>query len=1294
MWQRLIFELAVVLAGALFVTEAQGAEKTFIVRVVWGGGAARQWQGTVQLQKGRLTRMEALGVEADEPGSMWIWNDTLFIRQRSLRTFDGVDLTVRADSADVLVLDLRPDEEGAAGQRIQVPLATLISAHHQEPLDEKGNRLLVARAPGGALELTVRRSSLVFSPGEVLDVTLRPNLLPVANGTAIKLTAQFQRLGDAEPAWSDRQQLVWNDAAQPTPEFPYKITLPTAEGVYELTVEATADSITSRLWNKGALASRKMQVVVVDLRRRDAETVSWKTELEIDPTHHSWWQRVANVPIPWVKDGIWPKVAGPAESETAAATRMHSLGRLTQLPPADAAGKSSWAVYPLTISRPGEPYLLEVDYPSDVPQTLLVSLVETDASGRVIALGLDSGVYLPHEAKDRRSEWLKHRVVLWPRTASTAVLLANPSSAGPATFGKLRVLSGAGRLPPATPPDLSAGRAALAYLEKPLLGKTFTATEEYDAWSGRTFETWSTFYEGGTRLAEYLHYAGYSGAIVGVACDGAAIYPSEVLQPTPRYDGGMFLIAGHDPVRKDVLELLLRLFDRERLQFIPAIDFSAPLPELEEILRRGGPDAVGIEWVGPDGLTLLESQGAFGGSAPYYNVLNPRVQEAMRRAVSELVRRCAKHPSFSGLALQLSAQGYCQLPGAEWGFDDATIAQFERDTKVQVKYEGQGGRYVQRARFLLSPQQRNAWLAWRAATLRQFYVDLWREAAKANNAARLHLCTGRMLDSPQWNARLRPTLSGGEPGQGVLLELGLDESLLTDTPQVVFYRPTLSAPLRSVGQQATQLEVEHAAWLDRAGLGKHLRAAMVYHVPQEVNLQARSAGGELASGGAWLVSQPLPSDAGARKALAHALALQDAGLLAEGGWQLPRGQEESTREFLSVFRQLPLGEFRTIEGKSQPVVFRAMNWKGATYVYLVNDSPWRAKARVRINGAPQLVLNRLSAAGPVAVPLRNDGQGSVWEVELGPYELAAGFVSVSAAAVTDPQVELDPAVLAELSARIDELAQTVTNLREPKWRGGPPNAGFDEVRAGRTEVPSWELLPAQGTAAQLDAREKAVGQHSVRLTSDGPTAVLLSQPFAPPRTGRLAVKVWARTLDAKRPPLLRLVLEGDYRGRAYVRHAVIGQSAAPLEDHFRQYVFPVHDVPFEGLSPLRLRFELIGPGVVWLDDVQTCDALFDRDTELFELSKIVTLAVIKRRQLQPGDCQRILESYWPRYLAAYAAESGESPTAEANVASPPEMGPPTAAGGAAAPPSSAPAPSNEPGFLDRMKGYLPDFMRR
>ena len=52
----------------------------------------------------------------------------------------------------------------------------------------------------------------------------------------------------------------------------------------------------------------------------------------------------------------------------------------------------------------------------------------------------------------------------------------------------------------------------------------------------------------------------------------------------------------------------------------------------------------------------------------------PEVQEAMLRVVRELAATYGRHPSFAGMALRLSPDGYAQLPGPQWGMDDATIS--------------------------------------------------------------------------------------------------------------------------------------------------------------------------------------------------------------------------------------------------------------------------------------------------------------------------------------------------------------------------------------------------------------------------------------------------------------------------------------------------------------------------------------------------------------------------------------------------------------------------------------------
>ena len=166
-------------------------------------------------------------------------------------------------------------------------------------------------------------------------------------------------------------------------------------------------------------------------------------------------------------------------------------------------------------------------------------------------------------------------------------------------------------------------------MDRPLLAENFSAEESLDTWSGRTLQDWKTFHQAGTRLVDYLRYAGYNGLVLSVAADGSAIYPSQVLEPTPRYDTGVFFASGQDPMPKDVLEMLLRLTDREDLQLIPSLEFATPLPALEAIRRRGGAEAQGLEWIGADGATWCQTYSARRGLAPYYNTLDPRVQEAM-----------------------------------------------------------------------------------------------------------------------------------------------------------------------------------------------------------------------------------------------------------------------------------------------------------------------------------------------------------------------------------------------------------------------------------------------------------------------------------------------------------------------------------------------------------------------------------------------------------------------------------------------------------------------------------------
>jgi hypothetical protein len=180
----------------------------------------------------------------------------------------------------------------------------------------------------------------------------------------------------------------------------------------------------------------------------------------------------------------------------------------------------------------------------------------------------------------------------------------------------------------------------------------------------------------------------------------------------------------------------------------------------------------------------------------------------------------------------------------------------------------------------------------------------------------------------------------------------------------------------------------------------------------------------------------------------------------------------------------------------------------------------------------------------------------------------------------------------------------------------------------------------------------------------------------------MLLTVWLKVADAARQPSLRLALEGRLRGRTYYRYAEVGRipganQVVPIGTEWGRYDFPLYDLPLDGLSELRVRVDLQGPGEIWVDDVALYDLVYT-ETELRELAKLVTLAQVTLDNGQVGDCVQLLESYWPRLLAE---KLPLRPEALAPVARAPEQ----------TPPKAAESDSQRTGWMDRLKGVLPRF---
>ena len=1277
------------------------------VRIAWGGGPDRTWQGTISTTDGSLSEPRPLGIEADEPGSMWLEDDpddnhqqTLVVRQRSPRGYDGVDVLVAAPPGAKLRVQLSTADDPAQTATVEVPLADLSDEFVNKELDNQGNRLLLMRTPGDSLRVRLSRDSLVFAPGEALKFTLTPHALPVARGSRIRVKVQL--LGDGKELWAQQHDLQAGDRAG----IPLEIPLPQEEGVYDVAIAAVhnqnwSQAVRKPLNWKRTIAERRVQLLVLGPGRPAASPTDRKfTQLiEIDPANPRWYEKFNKLPQLQLPKTRLPRsltLALPQREKgqignDCLRTRSHALGKVAELIPNADSPDVSWEAYWLPISEPGRPHVVEVEYPNDVAQTLGISIVEPNAAGAMMPIGLDSSLDrdVTTVASTAGAGWLRHRLIFWPRTTTPLLLMTNGREHTPAVYGKIRVLMGGKRLPRMAPSRaVGVQRLLAAYLDRPLIPENFSANECLDPWSGRSLDDWWTFYEGGSRLVEYLHHAGYNGLMLAVLADGSTIYPSASVSPTPRYDTGALFATAQDPVRKDVLEMLLRLFDREQLQLIPMVEFAAPLPELEAIRRAGGPDAHGIEWIGAEGTDWCASMPAEHGLAPYYNVLHPRVQQAMLGVLRELVMRYAQHPSFAGLSIRLSADGYAQLAGPDWGLDDVTIAQFERDTNCRVPGRGPQ-RFTQRSAHLAQEPQHQAWLQWRADQLGKFYRRAYEELAAVRPGSRLYLAGAGMIGGPELESALRPALPRRTTLAATLLRVGVDARCYQDQQQrIVLLRPERVASRANLAARAADLEIRHTADFDRYFQTTGAAGSLFFHQPREVRIESFDQKIPFKPSYTWLVSQPAPSGEQNRKRFVHSLATLDAQVMVDGGWLLPMGQEETIRDLSAAYRALPSIPFQVIGGRqgadaSQPVTFRSGTHRGQTYLYAVNDAPFGTKARLHVEANSGCRIEELTGMRKIA-PLRPDAAGGMnWEVQLKPYDLVAVRLSEANAQCSNPQVTWPGTIESAMGAQIRTLGARAAALRNPPPLDVLANPDFERPATGDGPIPDWAVTSKSGVSIQLDKTQGHGGQHSVRIASTGAVACLVSRPLVMPATGRLSMAVWLRVADAEKQPPLRLSLEAKLQGRDYYRFAPIGQApgpgqpSVPISSQWGQYVFQVDDLPLEGLTSLRVRFDLMGAGEVWIDDVQLFGLVFSKP-EMFEIQKLITLADIKLQNGQIGDCLRLLEGYWPRFL-------------EENVPLPPGAVPPETI--ATKPRSTEEPPPERSGWLNRVKDMVPESLR-
>ena len=268
----------------------------------------------------------------------------------------------------------------------------------------------------------------------------------------------------------------------------------------------------------------------------------------------------------------------------------------------------------------------------------------------------------------------------------------------------------------------------------------------------------------------------------------------------------------------------------------------------------------------------------------------------MLGVLRELAERYAQHPSFAGLAVRLSADGYAQLPGPDWGLDDATIAQFERDAKLRVPGDGPQ-RFAERSAFLAQEPHRRAWLEWRAAATEQVLPP--RRRGTGRHPARQPALSGRGRHDRRAGTRGRAAARAAAAHHAspprCCAWASTPGTIRTTSSGSCCLRPERIAaaeqPRRPRRRPGNRPDGRLRPLLpDR----RRRRAACssTRRAKSASNRSTRRAPSSRATPG-WSRS-PCPSGEQNRRRFVHSLATLDAQVMVDGGWLLPMGQEDAT----------------------------------------------------------------------------------------------------------------------------------------------------------------------------------------------------------------------------------------------------------------------------------------------------------------------------------------------------------------------------------------------------------------
>ena len=156
-----------------------------------------------------------------------------------------------------------------------------------------------------------------------------------------------------------------------------------------------------------------------------------------------------------------------------------------------------------------------------------------------------------------------------------------------------------------------------------------------------------------------------------------------------------------------------------------------------------------------------------------------------------------------------------------------------------------------------------------------------------------------------------------------------------------------------------------------------------------------------------------------------------------------------------------------------------------------------------------------------------------------------------------------------------------------------------------------------------------------------------SNAFAVPETGRLSISVWLKLGKDQQKSPLRISVESDDRTHSYYRFAEVGTDSEEradnqLSDDWKQFAVHFDDLPERPISGLRVGFDLVGPGEVWVDNIQVFDRWLDENDAKAVTQMLASIGPLLHETETLERCRMILNGYWPTFLRRYFDEGSDT----------------------------------------------------